>query len=529
MTLRLTRRALHKSVLAMAFAAALPLGAHAQENGLLVLGMSTTPTTLDPHEDSSAPNNAMSRHIFDSLINRGGAAENMPQLATSWRVIDPTHWEFKLREGVTFHDGSDFDAEDVTASLLRARDKPSQSFASYTRTIKDVTATDPLTIVVETTVPDPMILNSLSRIRIISSDYADASVEDFDNGTAAVGTGPFKFAGYTPGDRLELVRNDEYFEEPADWSKVTLRFVPDDGARLAGLLSGDIDLIETLPGEGADRVESNDNLDIIRGQSTRLVYLGTDQESDVTPFATAKDGSPLSSNPFKDERVRKALLMAINREAIVDRVMQKNGTRADQFVAEGYLGYSDKVEPVNYDPEGAKALLAEAGYPDGFKLTVHGPSGRYVGDSEVLQAVGQMFARIGVDTQVEVMPWSMYADRYAAGDFSLFLASWGVNTGEVSNPATALVATRDAEKGTGRYNGGGVSVPALDALVDEASRTLDENERRPILEEVSEITFNEYLILPMHFENVVLGACKGIEYTPRGDKYTLAYDVKSDE
>src|SRR3546814_846512 len=173
-----------------------------------------------------------------------------------------------------------------------------------------------------------------------------------------------------------------------------------------------MDIIETLPADGPARVEEDPELKAIRGQSTRLVYLGMDVSRDQSPYVTAKDGSQLAGNPLKDERVRRALLMAMNRPAIVDRVMQQNGTVADQFVAKGYFGHSDQVERVEYDPEGARQLLAEAGYPDGFKLTLHGPSGRYVKDSEVLQAVGQMLSRIGIDTSIEVMPWSLYSDKY---------------------------------------------------------------------------------------------------------------------
>src|SRR5690606_6929037 len=240
-------------------------------------------TSLDPHQDSNSPNNAASRHIYSSLINRGGRAENQPQLAESWEIVDDTHWQFNLRKDVVFHDGSKFDAEDVVASLLRARDKPTKAFAAYTRNIKEVVAKDPYTVIVETTKADPLLLNSLSRIRIISSDYADASVADFESGKAAIGTGPFKYAGYTPGDRIELVRNDQYFDTPMPWSEVTLRMVTDDGGRLASLLAGDLDLIENLPAEGVSRVEDNKDLKIIRGQSTRLVYMGMDVFRDQTP------------------------------------------------------------------------------------------------------------------------------------------------------------------------------------------------------------------------------------------------------
>ncbi|PYE86472.1 ABC transporter substrate-binding protein [Phyllobacterium leguminum] len=500
---------------------AIPALAAAQETPLTI-GMSTTPTTLDPHEDSSAPNNATSRHIWDSLINLTGKSANAPELATQWKTVDPTHWEFKLREGVKFHDGSDFNADDVIASLLRAREKPSQGFASYTRSIAGVTAKDPYTVIVETKVPDPLLLNSISRIRIISADCKDAPVQDFDNGKCATGTGAFSFASYAPGSNLTLKRNDNYFAGPSHWSGVTLRFLPDDGARLASLLSNEIDIIETLPADGMARVESSGDLQIINGQSSRFVYLGMDVSRDASPFVQAADGK----NPLKDVRVRRAMLMSINRPAIVDRVMQKNGTLADQFVAEGYAGHSGKVEKVGYDAAAAKALLAEAGYPDGFSLTIHGPSGRYVKDAEVLQAVGQMFTRIGIKTKVEVLPWAMYSDAYARGDYSVYFGSWGVNSGETTNPTVAVVATRDEKKGTGRYNGGGISDPQIDEVLAKASSTLAEAEREPLLEDLSVRTFNNLWLLPLHYENVVLGAKKTVAYTPRGDKYTLAYEVK---
>lgn len=489
----------------------------------LLVGMSGTPNSLDPHQDSNALNSAISRHMWDSLVNLTGTAGNKPELAKAWRNLDDTRWEFELRDDVTFHDGSTFDADDVVASLIRARDKPSKAFASYTRNIAKVEKTGPYTVVVETKRPDPLILNSLARIRIISADCAEAPVQDFDSGKCAAGTGAFKYSSYSPGDRLVMVKNEQYFAGPSEWDEVTLRFMPDDGARLASLLAQEADIIEALSSDGKARVEKDERLKVISGQSSRLVYLGMDVKNDVSPFLDAG-----GKNPLKDIRVRKAMLMAINRPAIIERVLQGNGTLAHQFVGEGYQGYSPNIEAIPYDPQAAKALLAEAGYPNGFTLTMHGPQGRYVKDSEVLQAIGQMLARVGIRTQIEVMPWSLYSDKYSRpGTFSAFFGSWGVNTGEVTNPAVSLVASPNPEKGTGRYNGGGVSDAELDALLDKATTTLTEDARRPILTQISERTFNNLWILPLYYENTVLGAKADIKFTPRGDKYTLAYEVTS--
>lgn len=494
----------------------------------LTVGLASPITTLDPHEASNSPNNAANRHIFDSLLYRDGSARIEPQLSTDWSALDDVTWEFHLRKNVKFHDGTNFDAEDVVASLLRARDKPSQGYAAYTRNIADVFAKDSHTVIVKTKQPDPLILNSLSRLRIISADHAKKGPADFDKGEAVIGTGPFILVSYTPGDEIVLKANKNYYMGTPNWEKVTLRMIPDKGARVAGLLAGDIDLIESLPAEVFDRVEKAKGFKVIKGQSSRIVYLGLDVSRDQSPFISGLDGAPLNKNPLKDPRVRKALLMSIDRPAIIARVMRGNATIAHQFVAQGFFGHSDKVEKVAYDLDGAKRLLEEAGWGKGFKMTIHGPSGRYENDSQVLQAVGQMFARVGIETSVEVMPWSMYSSKYPKQEFSLFLGSWGVNTGEVSNPAIAIVAEKDPEIGTGRYNGGGINNETINTLLKKATATLDGPKREELLRQVSAEIFNKGLILPLHYENIAYGARDGVIYKPRSDKYTLTYEVKAE-
>ncbi|WP_417271562.1 MULTISPECIES: ABC transporter substrate-binding protein [Alphaproteobacteria] len=495
----------------------------------LTIAFSAPPTTIDPHAVSSAPSNSAGRHIFDSLINRGGNAENLPQLAISWKPLDATHWEFRLREGVTFHDGTTFDSEDVVASLNRVASMPGKAFDPYTRTIKNVEATGPYTVVVETHAADPLILNSLSRLRIVSAEFANSGSDAFDQGKAVIGTGPFKFVSYTPGDEIVLERNDDYFAGPASWENLSIRIIPDSGARLAALLSGDVDLIEALPAEGQVRVAESPDHEVMRGQSTRLIYLAPDLFNDVSPQITDKDGNALDQNPLRDIRVRQALRKSINRVAIVERIMSGNATVAHQWVAEGFLGNSANVEKVEYDPEGAKELLAAAGYPDGFRMQINGPAGRYENDSQVLQAVGQMFSSIGVDTTVIVQPWSVFGPAYPDHVFSVYLASWGINTGEVTNPTLAIAVSTDADAGTGRYNGAGINDPRIDALMEQALQELDGDKREAQMQEISELIFNNSYLMPLHYESVALGARKGLSYEPRSDKYTLAYDIKPAE
>jgi peptide/nickel transport system substrate-binding protein len=507
-------------------AAAFRQGATAQTAAKLRIGLGAPNTTMDPHLQSNAPNNAVASHIFDALVTNDEKSRSMPGLAESWQAVDDTHWVFKLREGVRFTDGAPFTVTDVIASLKRATELPSTaSFRTYTRSIRAMTARDPHTFLIETHAPDPLLPNSLSRVRIISARFADAPSSDFNSGRAAIGTGPFVFREYVPGSHVALTRNEGWWGDKPAWTDVLLRTVTDPGARLATLLAGDLDLIETVPAQGSERLRADARLHLIRGISSRLVYVAMDQRRDVTPFVTDKGGKSLAANPLRDLRVRQAMDCAINRQALVDRVMEGNAVAASQYLPTGSPGTAAGLEPTKYDPERAKALLAQAGYPQGFQLTMHGPNDRYVNDSRIVQAMAQMLTRVGIDTKVEVMPWAVYAGRAAAGEFSVFLASWGVNTGETSNPLSATAATQDKPAGLGIANDAGYSNTAVDAKLKQALRTMDDAQRNAILGEACALVFADKAILPLHHEVTVWGARKDISYTTRSDQYTLATGV----
>jgi peptide/nickel transport system substrate-binding protein len=499
--------------------------ARSQERKPLRIGMSAPNTTMDPHLQSNAPNNAVATHIFDTLVTNDEKSQSRPGLATAWRTIDDTHWEFDLRPGVNFSDGVPLTPEDIAASIQRANDLPSTaSYSTYTRAIKSVTSPAPGKLLIETATPEPLLPNSLSRIRIIAARNKDLPSSDYNSGKAAIGTGPYILREYTPGSRVVLAPNPHYWGQTPPWPEVVLRIITNGGARLAALLSGDLDLVEQVPYDSVERVKQAPKLQLIRGVSSRFVYLAIDTGREVTPFITDREGKPLSSNPLKDLRVRQALSMAINRQAIVERVMESNAIAATQFLPVGGAGTSPRLRPVPFDAVRASALLAEAGYPKGFRLTIHGPNDRIVNDARIVQAVAQMFARIGIDARVEVMPWSAYSTR--ANEFSVALNSWGVNTGETSNPMVALLATYDVKAGMGAANSGRYSNPALDAKLKEALKTLDDGTRNALLAEASDIAFNDVALLPLHQEVLVVAARKGLSYATRADQYTLAMDVK---
>lgn len=514
------RRVFGLGILATAALSARPRAAEADS---LRIGMSAPNTTMDPHALSNAPNNAVASHIFDALVTNDEKSRSTPGLALAWHPLDDTHWTFQLRQ-TAFSDGTLFTAADAIASLQRANDLPSAaSFRTYTRSIKSMSSPDPQTLLIETHGPDPLLPNSLSRIRIISARFKGASTADFNDGRAAIGTGAFLFRGYVPGSTVTLARNPAWWGPAVPWQTVALRHLADPGARLAAFLSGDVDMIENVPAEGSERVTADPKLHLIRGPSSRIVFIAMDQRRDVSPFITGKDGRPLDRNPLKDKRVREALNVAINRPGIVERVMSGDAVAAGQFLPKGEPGTAADVDVPPYDPNRAKALLKEAGYPEGFGITLAGPNNRYVNDAKIVQAVAQMWTRAGIETRVDVMPWATYASK--GPDFSAFLASWGVNTGETSNPLAAICATTEKAAGMGIANDGGYSNPALDAKLKQALRTLDDDKRDALLAEANSIAFQDDAILPLHFQVSVWGAAKGLTYTTRADQYTLAMGV----
>ena len=523
---------------AVSLAAVLASPAVAQE---LTIGLSAEPSALDPHYHNLGPNNAMRRHIFESLLLQDENQRLHPGLAVSYEPLDDSTWEFKLREGVTFHDGSPFTAKDVIYTVCRiphVENSPS-SFTVYTGGIADMEAPDPHTLIIKTDGPFPLLPVELSAWGVISAtangvtgdigfdtqectgtgDYP--KTEAFNDGSAAIGTGPYKFNQYTRGEKIVFDRNGDYWGDKVDWATVIFRPITSDGPRVAALLAGDVDMIDKPPLQDLERIKS-EGFQVAQGLSNRVIYLHMDQHGEETPGITGTDGK----NPLLDKRVRQALSMAINREAIVDRIMGGVAVPAGELLPPGMFGSTPDAEPTGFDPEGAKKLLAEAGYPDGFGLTIGSPNDRYINDAQVAQAVAQMYSRIGIETQVDAVTASTFFARRNKYEFSMYLAGWGSATGEMSSPLRALIATPNKDKGYGGTNRGRYSNPELDALIDKALATVDDDQREEILQEASQLAMQDFAILPLHFEVTPWAFRKGITYVPRADQYTLALGVK---
>ena len=494
----------------------------------LAIGIGADVTAIDPHYHNVTPNNNVAAHIFDYLVLRDERQRVIPGLAESWRTIDPVTWEFKLRHGVKFHDGSDFTAADVVGSIERVPTVPNSPspFTAYTKQIKEMIVVDPYTIRFRTAAPYPLMPSDLTQVAIISKAAAKATTEEFNSGKAAIGTGPYRLVRYAKGDRIELRRFDGYWGGKTPWQNVTLRLLPSDAPRVAALLAGDVQAIENVPTSDVAALRNDKRVALYRTVADRLIYLHIDSERDVSPFVTDRDGKPLARNPLKDARVRKAISKAINRQALVDRVMEGQAVATGQLLPEGFFGYSPKLKPEPYDPEGAKKLLAEAGYPNGFGLTIHSPNNRYVNDARVAQAVAQMLTHVGIATRVEAMPSATFFPQATEGRFSFILVGWSSGTGEASSPLKALIATVSKEKGFGTANRGHYSNAKVDLLLEDALVTVDDAKREALLQRATELALQDTAIVPLYHQVSLWGTRNGIGYTPRTDENTLAHKFR---
>ena len=400
-------------------------------------------------------------------------------------------------------------------------------FSAYTKAIIAKEIVDPYTIRFKYATPYPLAPNDLSTIYIVSKKVATgATTEDFNTGKAAIGSGRYKLVKYTSGDRVELVRNDNYWGEKSPWDKVTFKIIKNEPARVAALLSGDVDAIEQPPTADLARIKGDPKFTVTSKISHRVIYFNFDHLERVSPFITDKAGKPLAKNPLLDVRVRRAISKAINRQAIVDRVMEGQGVPSGQLVSEKLFGNVPGLKADAYDVEGAKKLMAEAGYPDGFNITIHGPSGRYVNDEKIVQAVAQMLSRIGITAKVETAPMGPYSGRASKQEFSFHMVGWGASTGEASSPLRSLLATFNRDKGLGAVNWGRYSNAKVDYLIEQALQQVDDENRKVMLQNATKLAMEDLGIMPIHFQFTIWATKKNVAYTPRTDEYTLAFQFK---
>ncbi|MDB5370906.1 MAG: dipeptide-binding protein [Roseomonas sp.] len=496
----------------------------AAEPGLLTIAAMTSPSALDPHYHSTNNNNMALSQIFDPLVREANDGTLLPGLAESWKPISDTEWELKLRSGVRFHDGTPFDAEDIAFTLNRVPNVPNSPgpFTPYVRGVKQVEIIDPTTIRIHTHQPNPYLDYDLTRVMILSRKiHADATTAQFNSGKLAVGTGPYRYVGFILNERLSLEANPDYWGGKPEWTKVETRYVSNSGARTAALLAGEVDLIDGVPVQDVSRLQTERGITVFGTDSYGTAYLFPDAVRNQASFITDKQGQPLAANPLKDRRVREALSLAINRKGIVDRLLLGQGTPADQFAPPAVADRAPGMPPLATDIAAAKKLLTEAGYPDGFRMTIHGPNGFFASDGDVLQAIAQGFNRIGITTQVEVLPPATFFTRATAREFALFMTTYTSNL--AANTLRQVAATKDATTGAGPFNRQHYSNPAVDNPISEALRTMDPERRQALTTQSMQALIEDKGIIPIFYLRVNwAGRSDRLTYEASPNWYTQA-------
>ncbi len=514
-----------------ALAAALLSNAPMLAAQTLNIGFADPLSSVDPQLNNHAGDRSAALHFWDLLlVNKQNKL--VPGLAASWKSIDPKTWEFKLRDDVKWQDGKPFVADDVIFSYDRARNVPGSvaTYAGFLRTIDTMTAKDPHTLIITTKVPSPDLPLNLASVHIVSKHVGEKSTTaDYNEGRAMVGSGPYKFESYQPGDRVVMTRNDAYWGGKQPWEKVNYRFINNPAARTAALLSGDVDVIDKVSASDLAKLKQSPNISVFPYNGLRVMLLQPSFREGPNPFITDNDGKPLEKNPLLDERVRQALTLGINRKAIADRVMQGTATVANQWMPSDGIGYNPEIKDIPFDVERAKKLLAEAGYPNGFKLTLHAPNDRYPLGPETAQAVAQYWTRIGVKTQVEVVPWAVYSGRAQKNEYAVSMLAWGNGTGEGLYAMVHVLSSVDAKKGLGASNWGHYSNPAMDRATEQATAEFDDAKRAALMQGAAKVLSDDVGVIPLYHYQNIWAAKKGLVVTPLTSDRTAAVMVTKED
>ena len=514
--------------------AALLAGSLAASAQTLTLGTRSGPDSIDPHFTASGTHAEALKHVFDTLVWSGDGLELEPRLALSWKPIDATTWEFKLRPGVKFHDGTDFTAADVKFSIERIPTVAGPNPTTiYVRRVKETKIIDPLTVHIITDGPAPVLPNDFIRLFIVSSKAAagltkESANEAFNSGKAAAGTGPYKYVSWTPKGDLVLDRFDGYWGPKEPWARHVRKEIPNDASRVAQLKAGQVDIITRVPATDVATLKADSKLNV---QTIDTVYVfNLELEMRDTPPAgqmSNKDGSPLAKNPLADPRVREAIDLAIDRKTLAEISMEGLGKPVNQLVTPSIFGFNKALPERTYDVAAAKKLLVDAGYPNGFKVQFSFTNDRLPGDRQVGTSIAQMLAGIGLDVAANAQPASVFFPARTRGDYSMSMSGWGTLTGEAHYTLSSIAHSNDKEKRMGAFNVLGYKNPEMDKLLQDAAIEMDEGKRRAQLEAANALVLKDRPRLPIVAVSSAWAMQKDkVTIKPRVDEDTLAMNIK---
>jgi peptide/nickel transport system substrate-binding protein len=490
----------------------------------LTLGTNLQLNTMDPHFFNGFPAGSAHPQIYEGLTEISPTLEVKPALATAWRMVDPNTWEFELRQGVRFHDGTPFTARDIAATFARVPTVPNSPalFTPFIRPVKEVQVINDHRIRIVTTAPTATLPGDVARVLLVPERDAGQSTSDFNAGRVN-GTGPYRFASWTNIESLSITRNDEYWGGRAPWQAVTIRTIARDPSRVAALLAGDVDAIDQVPPADKARIEGDARFRLFSGEAAVVHYIALDSARAESPFVAGRDGQPVP-NPLRDRRVRQALSMAIDRTAITERLMEGTATPASQFLPGSIDGTSPNLRPTPHDPARARALLAEAGFPQGFRLTLHATTDRYPKDAQIAQAVAQMWTRAGIQAQVAGVAGQVFFSEASRQQYSAFIAQYGTN--EAGEGPRAVVHSFEAGRGYGNANRVRYSNPQVDALIQAALTEIDPDRRRQKLHAAIEAAFEDVAVIPVFHPAWQFAARQGLVVQSRPERRFNAMMVR---
>ncbi|MDB5749773.1 MAG: putative type dipeptide/oligopeptide transport system, periplasmic component [Ramlibacter sp.] len=480
--------------------------------------------SLDPHSLNESLQLSVTNNVYEPLVGRNKDLTLAPNLATSWKQTSPTVWRFELRKGVQFHDGTPFTADDVIFSLARVAGEGSD-LKSNVNDIKEVRKVNDHTVDIETKAPFPILPDALSTTFMMSKKWCETNQamrpvdrrKGIENAASfrANGTGPYRVRERQPNVRTVFVRNGSYWGK-IDGNAQEVVFTPigSDATRVAALLSGEVDIMEPVPVQDIERINGSANAKVVVGPELRTIFLGMDQKRDELQYSSVK-----GTNPFKDKKVRQAFYQAIDIDGIQKTVMRGASKPTAMMVGPGISGFSDaQNKRLPYDPQAARKLLAEAGYPNGFELTLNCPSDRYVNDARICQTVAANLSRIGVKINLAAETKGTYFPKILRRDTSFYLLGWTPTTYDGHNALNALMACPD-DKGTGQFNLGNYCSPKVDQLTRAIQSETDKGKRAAMMKEAFDVHSADIGHLPLHQQSLAWGVSKKVELVQLADNY----------
>ncbi len=495
-------------------------GADTEKKDSIVIAVSSDILSMNPYRYNETPTNQFMLHIYETLISFDNNAQVQPGLAETWEVAeDGVTYTFHLRKGVKFHDGDEFTAEDVIASFDKAKNPDSPSaFSSFFTGVESYEALDDYTVAVKTKDVYPVLLNDLSNVYILKKENIEGKTEE-EIADVVIGTGRYKFVEQVKEDHIDIVANPDHWSGEKPITNVRFRPITNEATRTATMLTGEVDLTVNIPVRDIERLNNTDGVSVITQKGLREIYLNFDSRKD-SPFFTDKP------NPMADVRVREAMYRAIDIDTIIKNIMNNYASVMNSYIPENYNGYQDVERPA-YDPELSKKLLADAGYPDGFEVTLDAPNDRYVNDGNIAQAVAGYFEKVGIKVNLNLMPKANFFSyiKPAENKSMLLMTGWSDSSGEGLTLANDLLHTYDLEKGVGTVNRGHYSNTEIDAILAKANVELDADKRAEYIAEADKIAREDFGYIPLHFEHDTYAVKDTINFTPRMNNYIEAWTI----